>query len=242
MDDFSDEEPSVSDSRTQRTNSGLINSVPVPSPGRSPSSVKRINLRQAFPVSPLLILAESFPYVVILLLTVAVYLYFGLSGALDSGDGGLKFGALGLKSLLDYLYYFTLVVCAGKVIYECLCFLFLFYSIEVEHLTICRGLLFRSRSSFPIAKINDISLHRTPLQILLGLHTLDILTASPTTASGSIEGLHSRAARGLQAYLLALLESTLPDVSQPDGDKILRESATGKEENESLRTNQAVTS
>lgn len=192
---------------------------------------QRIDLRQAFPISWRLVIANSLLHILLLGISVAAYSLIILRDPIESGATNNSY-----RLFSNWIYYSVVLVCGSKIFAELIGFLSWKYSIELEHISIAHGLLFRSRSSFPIAKINDVSIHRSPIEILLGLHTLTILTASPSAVDGSIHGLPSSSAYGLQAYLLALLETTLPDLKEHVAEDVLahRHPTAGHEENRAV--------
>lgn len=198
-----------------------IDSVPRPSKLEA-----RVDLKEMFPLSIRVAFRESFLYLLGLAFVVAGYIAIALQ---LSHVATLPEMAQSTEFALRSALYVAITVCGGKLLYEILCFWVYRYTIELEHLTITRGILFRSRASFPLARINDVSLTREPLDILFGIYTLTILTASPTSEYGSIDGLPSRSAHGLQAYLLALVETTLPDVREEVAESIVERSALQKQ-------------
>ena len=178
----------------------------------------RVDLREMFPQSIRLAFEESFAYLIGLFLITAGYIWFATSLPVLP-EGPSLIGSTEL--VLRWFFYIAVTICGGKLLYELIYFLVYRYTIELEHLTITRGVLFRTRTSFPIAKINDVSLRRNPIEILFGVYNLTILTASPVANSGTIEGLPARSAHGLQSYLLALVETTLPDVREKVAENVL---------------------
>ena len=178
-----------------------------------------------FPQSIRLAFAESFLYLIGLALVVTGYISFASQLPPAADTPNIIDGA---EILLRWVLYLAISICGGKLIYELLCFLVYRYSIELEHLTVLRGILFRTRASLPLAKINDVTLHRGPIEILFGIYSISVLTASPTASDGTIEGLTSKSAHGLQSYLLALVETTLPDVRENVAGNILERSAATK--------------
>jgi membrane protein YdbS with pleckstrin-like domain len=182
----------------------------------------RLDLKQMFPQSARLAFEESFFYLLGLAVVTTGYIWASLQLPHVS-DGNIVTD--GTESILRSIFYVAVVIAGGKLLYEVVFFLAYRYTIELEHLTISRGVFFPSRASFPIAKINDVSLHRNPIEILFGLYNLTILTASPGNDYAAIEGLPKRSAYGLQTYLLALVETTLPAVRDKKADDILERSA-----------------
>ena len=176
----------------------------------------RVDLRILFPQTLRLVALKSRYAIGMMTLIVVVYVMSAISFPPESGQASQA-----IDIPMRLLFYAGMTAAAAHVIYELLLFLSYGYGIEREHLTIIYGLFFRTRASFPIGKINDVSLHRTPIEMLFGVTTLTILTASPTGQYGSIEGLPPSTAQGLQAYLLALVETTLPDVDDRKASTLL---------------------
>lgn len=95
----------------------------------------------------------------------------------------------------------------GKFVYECLRRHCLYYGIFDGHLLITQGIILKQRGFFPLSRITDIYLERSPLDLLFGLHTLHIST--PTSLSerfARIEGLNLPTALELQQLLSSVLE------------------------------------
>lgn len=182
---------------------------PISAVPNEPKIESRVDLKELFPQSIRLAFAESFVYLAGLAFVVIGYIAIAMQLPPPASSA---MAVRGTEYLLRWFLYIAITVGGGKLFYELACFWVYRYRIELEHLTIERGILFRSRASVPLAKINDVTLMQTPVELLFGLHTLTILTASPTEAHGQIEGLPTKSARALQAYLLALVETTLPDV------------------------------
>src|SRR5690349_19172227 len=97
----------------------------------------RVNLRELFPQSIGLIFVEAFAAILSLVILCSGYLVIGLSISDETR-------ASGIWTAMTYLYYIGVVICLCKIIYEALCFYYYEYGIELEHLTIVRGLFFRN--------------------------------------------------------------------------------------------------
>ncbi|MBX7136346.1 MAG: PH domain-containing protein [Oligoflexia bacterium] len=175
----------------------------------------RVDLKKLFPQSFRYVLASSFWFLVVTAGLLVANLYFSLEVPSAEPVSGQPEGLGSLVAyLLDRLLLASVVITVIKIGYESLHHFLYSYTTELEHLTISRGVLFRSRFSFPLARINDVSLTRDPIELCFLLYTLDVLTASPILQSGLIEGLPKKSALGLQAYLLALVESSLPNIKE----------------------------
>lgn len=195
----------------------------VPERHLEPSLPTRVYLKQRYPQSWRNILRRCFLPFLALVLAAIGFIQVGSITDLDTRAGEL------LQQLMTYLFTVTLVVAVFLLIYEFLYHFLYDYVIELEHLTITRGVFFRSRSSFPIAGINDVSLQRNFFELLFGLHSLSVLTASPVSEFGSIEGLPKSSAIGLQSHLLILVETTRPNVNENAAEKIMANVLTAEQ-------------
>lgn len=172
----------------------------------------RLNLKELYPHTFRSIFAKSF-WPLLALLVVTIGYYYAVSDIDNLGNSEVPIESLSAQTLY-YILRVVSVICIGKLIYEFLFWLTYSYYLEVEHLTIVRGLIYRTRASFPIAKINDVSLKRNLIELIFGIYVVDILTASPEVNFGEIYGLSKKNAVNLQTHLLALVETTLPDVKE----------------------------
>jgi membrane protein YdbS with pleckstrin-like domain len=171
----------------------------------------RVNLKMRYPQSPFVIIEKS---VWFLLAIVVVLLGYYQLNQPELDQAFYEEAARGVKIVFDYLLVVILILTGIKIIYETLHHLMYNYNIELEHLVITRGVFMRTRASFPIAKINDASLTRNFVELIFGLYSLNILTASPTLTTGTISGLRKKEAVDLQAYLMLLVETTLPQINK----------------------------
>lgn len=124
---------------------------------------------------------------------------------------------------MTIVFLLTAIIFLGKLAYEYLYYLMFAYVIEQEQFTITQGVLLRERSALPLVKINNISLKRTPLEFLFGLHTVEVLTASPITTDCTVIGLSKKNAIDLQTYILALVETALPKVTESTADAMVHQ-------------------
>lgn len=182
----------------------------------------RVDLKERFPLTLRYIFCKSFWFLLATGLIAAARIWIGTyhppinDPSLEIAHGAIQ---KGMGSFFDYLFFAAFICTVLKLIYEFVFRAMFTYSIELEHLTVTRGIFFRSRSSFPLARINDVSLKRTPVEMLFLLYAIDVLTASPISTYGRIEGLSKKDAVDLQTYLLALVETTLPDVREKAADQ-----------------------
>ena len=183
----------------------------------------RMDLREQFP-------RARFRYVLLrgLVLHLVVgaivisYLWYALSAPIPTAGTTSD----SIMDLLRAIFLFAIAASAIKIAYDIAFMMLAGYSIELEHLTISKGVFHRLRASFPLARINDVSIKRNFMELVFGLATVDILTASPLTDSGLIEGMSLKNALGLQAHLLALIETTLPNVNEVNAAKAVNAGAT----------------
>lgn len=192
----------------------------------------RDELSARFPRQARSILARSFWFLLAGLFAVVAYLVLAAT-PLTSAPAGLEAAIL---RLTNWILLITVLIVAIKLLYEVVYFLMFSYAIELEHLTITKGVFFRSRSSFPMAKVNDVSIQRSPIELLFGLYAINVLTASPVSTYGRVGGLNRRNAASLQAFLLALVETTLPDVKEAAAERIARTHLSADEADVALHT------
>lgn len=202
---------------------------PIRAVPQEPEIETRVDLKEMFPQSIRLAFARSFVYLLGLVLVVIGYVVIAMQ--LPSPQAS-SMGTRGVDFLLRSTLYVAVLISGGKLIYELLCFWVYRYRIELEHIVIERGIFFRTRSAVPLARIHDVTLLQTPIDMLFGLRSLTILTASPTESHGEIEGLPSKVAFAFQAFLLALVETTLPDVRERTAAEIIKRAANEEREHE----------
>jgi len=95
----------------------------------------------------------------------------------------------------------------GRFVYECLRRHCVYYGLDDGQFVISRGIILKQRGFFPLSRITDIYLERSPLDFVFGLHTLHIST--PTSLSerfARIEGLNLETALALQQLLSSVVE------------------------------------
>ncbi len=164
-----------------------------------------VNLRRVYPIAYRSMIRRSIHWIVAFaLLVVALTLIDHLRPATGS--------------MSEQVFYFFgtafFVIALGllllKLLYEVVYYHVYYYGTELEHFIISRGIFYKTRSSFPIARIADVYLERTPLDLVFMLYNLRVTTPSPVVEHGSIEGLSFKRASELQNYLLALVNTTTP--------------------------------
>lgn len=180
----------------------------------------RVNLEEKYPRELRSIIKRSFLFIIAPIFLIGAYFLNQIRLSQDPIDAPLGYA---LDGLYMWLLIITGIIALIKLIYEILYHVTYSFSIEGEHFTITKGILFRSRAAFPIARINDVGIQRTPLDMIFFLYTINILTASPVATEGRVSGLSKVASANLQAFLLTLVESTLPDVKERAVNKILEE-------------------
>ena len=184
----------------------------------------RDDLASRFPRRFRVVFARSF-YFLLAGLTAVVGLIISLFVD-NPGDSEVVSAAI---SAFQWFLLGVLAVVMLRIIYEIVAHLMFEYSIELEHLNIVQGIFFRSRASFPIARLNDVSIQRTPVEMLFGLYSIKVLTASPIGLYGAIDGLSRHDAVGLQSLILALVETTLPNVRERSAHRVIAEDLTPEE-------------
>jgi len=168
-----------------------------------------VNLRKAFPMAFRVVFRRSIHWIVgffILVIAITVVDHFG------PGNGALAERVFFLGLLTVFLTGIFLL--SAKLVYELVYYHVYYYGTELEHLVISRGIFFKTRASFPFARMADVYIDRTPLDLLFMLYNLRITTHSPVIEHGAIEGLSFRRASDLQNYLLAVVNTTVKPVDE----------------------------
>jgi len=188
----------------------------------SPFAV-RLDLRKQFPRAGVrFIILRGLALHLVTLAIVVSYLWYALSVPIPASGTANDL----IMDTMRMVFFLALAASLVKILYDLVFMMLSHYAIELEHLTISKGVFVRLRASFPLARINDVSIKRNFLEILMGLATVDILTASPLTDSGLIEGMSLKNALGLQAHLLALIETTLPNVDEANASRAIEAGAS----------------
>ncbi len=173
-----------------------------------------IELAREYPVSKRVVIMKSIvPIVIVAALAV---------GMLLISNESVLFGQLSNTPPSDHLnrpVELALLISVGLVGLALVCHvlywelhrLSLYYAIEGGHFIMSRGIILKQRGSFPLARISEVYLERNFLDLIFGVYNLHIST--PTAESSEfarIEGLSSRAAHGMQEYLVRLVEEVQP--------------------------------
>ena len=172
----------------------------------------RVDLKRRYPQSILVIIEKNLWFFLAIILTFIGYVKLHYTQEVDQ-EFALAVD-YGVAQVFDYLMYGLLIFTSVKIIYDVVFHLMYNYTLEMEHLVVTQGIFKRSRASLPIAKVNDVSLTRNFSELLLGLYSINILTASNSEVSGVISGLRKKEALDLQAYIMILVESTLPQINR----------------------------
>ena len=187
----------------------------------------RVHLDKRYPLSVFSILDRSFWF----LAAIAVALFSYLVFIFGPSDPFVKTEAIDnwAAEVFVYIIFGVALAFVIKFAYECLYYYLYSYKIELEHIAITKGVILRSRDSAPIAKINDICISRNFIQMIFGLYSIDIQTASPVLNNLKIDNVAKESALGIQEFLLAMVETTLPNVREQAAEKIIREEIAGNQ-------------
>ncbi|MBN8549701.1 MAG: PH domain-containing protein [Deltaproteobacteria bacterium] len=172
--------------------------------GQQQSKAIELNLKKLFPVSALTDFRRTFW---LLTASIMMSLLAALMNVLPASflpDQNMNHV---LTNGVRYLAFALSGWWFAKFVYEALRRHCLYYGIYDGHLLITQGILLKQRGFFPLSRITDIYLERTPIDLLFGLHTLHIST--PTSLSerfARIEGLNLSTALALQQLLSSVLE------------------------------------
>lgn len=177
-----------------------------------------VNLRKAFPITFRSIFRRSLHWIIIFFI---LCLFITVLDHFRPGTGELGERVFFLGCLTALLV--GLIFLAAKLVYELIYYHIYYYGVELEHLIISRGVFFKTRASFPLARMADIYLERAPLDMIFFIYNLRVTTHSPIAEHGSIEGLSFRKASDLQNYLLAMVNTTTTPVDEEQVIETLHE-------------------
>lgn len=178
-----------------------------------------VELRREYPIARRFVLMRVAPWLIIFIaIWIGLQTFDTIFGSYGSGPAEEVWQMLCASVLL------TVAVLVGiRLIYELVYFKLYRYGLELEHLVIAKGVLWRTRASFPLTKITDIYVEQTPLELLFGLATLQVTTPAAVTNFGGIEGLSTARSVQLQQYLLALINTTQPTVDEAAAEESVQE-------------------
>lgn len=177
-----------------------------------------INLRRLYPIAYRSIIRRSLHWLIGLLLIVILLTGIDHLRPADNTAAGNAFFIIGAT-----IFGLAVTLVAAKLIYELIYYHVYYYGTELEHLIISCGIFFKTRGSFPIARMADVYVDRNPIDLIFGLYNLRITTPSPIAEHGSIEGLSSKRAADLQNYLLALVNTTTTPSNEEQATEMLRD-------------------
>lgn len=112
-----------------------------------------------------------------------------------------------------------------KLLYEVFYYLLFDYRVENQQLIIVKGVFWRSRATFPLAKLTDVYVERNPLELIFFVSTLQVTTAAALSGVnfGGIEGLPYQTAKSLQSFVSELASTVQPKVGEAQANEILSE-------------------
>lgn len=178
-----------------------------------------VELRREYPIAKRFILMRLAPWLVVLFaLWIGFYTFDTLFAPVGTGAAEEVWQVLCGSVMLT-----GVVLVILRFIYELVYYKLYRYGLELDHLVIAKGVLWRTRASFPLTKITDIYVEQTPLELVFGLATLQVTTPAAVTNFGGIEGLSSSRAVQLQQYLLALINTTQPPVDEVAAEETVHE-------------------
>ncbi len=120
------------------------------------------------------------------------------------------------------IYIFVLLLLACKLLYEVIYYHVYYYGTELEHFVISKGIFYKTRGSFPLARMTDVYLERNPIDLIFMLYNIRVTTPSPIIEYGAIDGLSWKRASELQNYLLALVNTTVPQSDEQLASEAVR--------------------
>lgn len=177
-----------------------------------------INLRKAYPLALRSIFRRS---IVWILSFIILLVLITMADMVRPTTGSLA------ESVFFFFCTSLLVIGAllviGKLIYECVYFHVYYYGIELEHLVISRGLFYKTRATFPLARLTDVYAHQTPMDLAFMLYNLRVTTPSPVAEYGAIDGLSQHRAVAMQNFLSALANTTSTPVDEEAATDAVRQ-------------------
>ena len=193
---------------------------------------KQIDLRKHFPVALRLIFQRSFHWFIAF--AILLILVSGVDHIV-SGDAA-EFSARVFTSLATALIFTAAFFLVIKLVYELLYYIMIDYRVENQQLLVSKGVIWRSRATFPLVQLTDLYLERTPIEIIFFLSTLQITTAAAQNGQdfgraatqrgqnfGGIEGLPFHVARALQTFITELSGTVQPNVHEAEAKQILQQ-------------------
>jgi len=180
-----------------------------------------INLRRMYPLTYRSILRRSVLWIIGFAATLVLLSFLGTIRPDPNSVAGEIFTIFCWTILLV-----ALTLLAGKLIFECIYHHVYYYGIELEHIVITAGVLWKTRATFPLAQMTDLYIERGPLDMIFFLHNLKVTTPSPTVEHGAINGLSASVATNLQRHIQALLVTAKSPIDQRAAALTLSESKT----------------
>jgi membrane protein YdbS with pleckstrin-like domain len=163
----------------------------------SPVLERSIDLKARYPVSARYILKQLMPWLFFMLAIVAYFLW-SASGRNPLGEfiphgSGRRFAV--------YLYV-AAVILGLKALYITVFRATLFYRLEEDNIIIRKGIFLRSATDFPLRRVQNIVLKRDVLDYLLGICSVEFVSANEDSdLGGNIPGLGVAAGQGLSRYM-----------------------------------------
>lgn len=193
------------------------------SPRRS-KVARDMNLSRIFPVSWMVGFRMTWMSLLVACATTTVAI-----AARPESELGLQISPL-LLQWLNWLALGAWGVWGLRFLYEQIARLTLFYGIEDGHFVIARGVIIRERGGFPLARLTDMYLESSLINLLLGVRTLHL--ATPTTLSekfARIDGLDARVAVALLRRLSRLVDRSITHEPRPRESHERRERSSSRD-------------
>jgi len=182
----------------------------------SPEPNDPVNLRRIYPIAIRSVFKRSLHWILVfLMLIIAITVFDNMLPG--NGTASEKVFFMLASTMLTV----GSILLAGKLLYEVVYFYFYYYSIELDHVIVSRGVFFKTRASFPLARLAVVNFDRDIIDFLFLLHNIRITTTSTVVEIGSIEGLSIKNATALQNYFLALTNTTLRPVDEDQAQRTL---------------------
>jgi|GEM_PF-6373576 len=172
-----------------------------------------IDLKKSFPLPMRSIFRESFKWLALsaTVLCFLIYAYYIKSQNQNFNP------SIAYQKTFIYIFFLIILIALLRLLYQFIYHKTYSYGIETGHLVVTHGIFHRQRSSFPIDSISDILLDRNIIDMVFGLYTVFISTASSeiyTNSNGPtiIKNMKQKDAAQLQNFLTELIRATRPEI------------------------------
>lgn len=165
------------------------------------SSAERVDLKLRYPISLRLSYRRSFPWIVAAAACVLLSWAVQVVPVLQIPSLTVKSFAIEVSSFAAVILF---LIGLATMVYQIKLIRSYEYELDAGNLIISKGIVLRERGCFPLARITDIYLDHTFLDLIFGIYTLHVFT--PSAVSGNfakIDGLTGVVGAMLQTHLIS---------------------------------------